>query len=163
MVLKGGVYLFFGSVKFFWQVGGVCATPAVRLTITDDFIESLTADATTVWAASGIYMNPGGYFASGSIYRMPVTGGPAQTILSLNTGVQSLTVGPNHLFFYNYGAMALGRLVRLNHDGGDFTVLAWDKGALNFTLVDNRLVWTSYASEDPYPEGSAVRVLTVDP
>ena len=142
---------------------GGSATPVVRLTITDDFMESLTADDTNVWATSGIYMNPGGYFASGSIYRMPVTGGPAQTILSLNTGVQSLTVGPNHLFFYNYGAMALGRLVRLNHDGGDFTVLAWDKGALNFTLVDNRLVWTSYASEDPYPEGSAVRVLTVDP
>ncbi len=162
-VINVGEELFFASGKDLWQLPAGSATPVVRLTITDDFMESLTADDTNVWATSGIYMNPGGYFASGSIYRLPVTGGPAQTILSLNTGVQGLTVGPTHLFFYNYGANALGRLVRLNHDGRDFTVLGWDRGALNFTLVDNRLAWTAYATEDPYPEGSCLRVLTVDP
>lgn len=162
-VVASGEDLVFTTGKDVFFLANGSTTPVLRFTVAEDFTESVLVAGNAIWAASGIYQIPGGLFGTGAIYVAPLAAGEVRTILAMDSGLQGLTVGPSHIFVYNYGYMGLGRVVQLDQDGANFTPLTWDKGAREFTLVGNRLVWTSYASEDPYPEGASVRMLTVVP
>jgi hypothetical protein len=160
-----GEDLWFNNGKDVRVLAQGSSTAPVVMTVAEDFVESIFVDAQELWVASGVYANPPltPLYASGKIYRTARMGGGAVTVvLEKDSGIRNLVVGPQSVFFFNYGFMNQGRVVSVAHDGTAFTRVGWDMAVQGLTLRGSNLIWASYATQDPYPSGTAMHVVHVD-